>query len=420
MDGTTGRHTSKRSMLGFVAGNILYQGLSWLVVLLLARYRGTVVVGQYALGLAITTPIFLFAHLQLRILLITESLSLSDLHSLWKLRTAALLLASIASVAVSLYLAEPDTLPVLLTVICTRVAEGLSDLCHAVFQRLDRLTWVTVSLVVRGGVVTVLLLISLATVAAYVVDILAVAFGTLIVLISVDLVLYRSLRLDSRLPASPTPYRTIVQQGASLGGVSLLTNFGTNIPRYFLYRSGGDHLLGVFSLLYYFAVAAGMIADIMGHALQRSFTRRFQAGLHPIRKRHLLVLLAASASVGAALYAAGYYFGPAFMRTTYNIALDQGREAAGLILLTSALLATARILRYPMNSMGLFRAQLHIAAAALAISGGTALATVWRSPLHGAALSLAALVSVELLLNSATLLAINRSRPPAPGEPLPV
>src|SRR5579863_8959001 len=53
-------------------GNILYSGCQWGIVLVLAKLGSTRQVGEYALGLAVSAPILLFANFQLRSLLASD------------------------------------------------------------------------------------------------------------------------------------------------------------------------------------------------------------------------------------------------------------------------------------------------------------------------------------------------------------
>src|SRR4051794_18409006 len=55
-----------------LAGNVAYAGAQWAVVIILAKWGTTEIVGEYALGLAIAGPVLMFANLQLRMVLVTD------------------------------------------------------------------------------------------------------------------------------------------------------------------------------------------------------------------------------------------------------------------------------------------------------------------------------------------------------------
>src|SRR5271157_5932336 len=48
------------------AGNVVYSRSQWGMLMVLAKLGSPEMVGQFALGLAVTTPIIMFANLQLR------------------------------------------------------------------------------------------------------------------------------------------------------------------------------------------------------------------------------------------------------------------------------------------------------------------------------------------------------------------
>jgi len=55
-----------------LAGNIVYSACQWAIVVALAKLGSPEQVGEYALGMAISAPIVLFASLQLRALLASD------------------------------------------------------------------------------------------------------------------------------------------------------------------------------------------------------------------------------------------------------------------------------------------------------------------------------------------------------------
>ena len=54
-------------------GNIVFSGCNWALILVIAKFGTPRMVGQYAIGQAVTGPIIVFAQLQLRYLLVSDS-----------------------------------------------------------------------------------------------------------------------------------------------------------------------------------------------------------------------------------------------------------------------------------------------------------------------------------------------------------
>src|SRR6185295_8792824 len=55
-----------------LSGNVLYSACQWGIVLILAKLGSPEQVGEYALGLAVSAPIIVFANFQLRVLLASD------------------------------------------------------------------------------------------------------------------------------------------------------------------------------------------------------------------------------------------------------------------------------------------------------------------------------------------------------------
>src|ERR1035441_5049952 len=62
----------RRNFAAVFAGNAVFAAAQWATLSLVARLGGTEMLGQYALAVAIVSPVALFAHLNLRAVLATD------------------------------------------------------------------------------------------------------------------------------------------------------------------------------------------------------------------------------------------------------------------------------------------------------------------------------------------------------------
>src|SRR5438552_2838114 len=62
----------RRDFAWVLSGNLLYSACQWGIVVALAKLGSPKQVGEYALGLAVSAPIMLFANLQLRALMASD------------------------------------------------------------------------------------------------------------------------------------------------------------------------------------------------------------------------------------------------------------------------------------------------------------------------------------------------------------
>src|SRR5579875_2135561 len=83
------------------AGNAVYAASQWGMVSVLAKLGTPELVGQYALGVAVTTPILMLAQLNLRSVIATDVRREHQFRDYRDLRAASLLLALAAIAALS-------------------------------------------------------------------------------------------------------------------------------------------------------------------------------------------------------------------------------------------------------------------------------------------------------------------------------
>src|ERR1051325_11414947 len=66
---TAGRHSARINVWSCVqwtvVGSVVYSACQWAILIVLAKLGSPEAVGQFALGLAVTAPVMLFANLQL-------------------------------------------------------------------------------------------------------------------------------------------------------------------------------------------------------------------------------------------------------------------------------------------------------------------------------------------------------------------
>src|SRR5258706_6402089 len=101
----TGSHFNKPLRTDFtwvVSGNVLYSACQWGVVVALAKLGNPEQVGEYALGLAVSAPVILFANLQLRMLVASDVADRFGFgqYLTFRLVSLATALAAVAAVAV--------------------------------------------------------------------------------------------------------------------------------------------------------------------------------------------------------------------------------------------------------------------------------------------------------------------------------
>ncbi|HSL70768.1 MAG TPA: oligosaccharide flippase family protein, partial [Longimicrobiales bacterium] len=134
-----------------LAGNIIYSACQWGLLVALARLGSTEMVGQFALGLAVSGPIMLLTSLQLRAVQATDAAGSNHFSEYLALRlvTSAVALGVIACAALMVG-DSPAAALVILLVGSTKVMDSISDVYRGLMQQSERMDRVAVSMGLRG------------------------------------------------------------------------------------------------------------------------------------------------------------------------------------------------------------------------------------------------------------------------------
>ena len=143
--------TFSRTFLWALAGTVAAGLAGWGLLVLLAKLGSPGMVGQYALGMALVTPLALMADLHLRAVLATDVRGQFPFCDYLGLRLAGALLVLAVVAAVVPVLGHPkDTSLVIVAVAAARGLDSLSDLLHGLFQQRERMDLMAVAQLLRG------------------------------------------------------------------------------------------------------------------------------------------------------------------------------------------------------------------------------------------------------------------------------
>src|SRR5690606_29728091 len=133
------------------AGNMVNAVAWFLMTAVLARLGSPEHVGQFALGLATTAPIFMFATLRLRDVQATDTEQeylFGDYFGLRLITTLLAVLTVAAIVLVSNF--QRETALVILATAGSKASEAISDAFYGLFMQQERLDRIAKSLMIKG------------------------------------------------------------------------------------------------------------------------------------------------------------------------------------------------------------------------------------------------------------------------------
>ena len=284
-------------------GNVVYAACQWGMISVLAKLGSAAIVGRFALGLAITAPVFMFTNLQLRAVQATDARSKFAFADYFTLRVLGSLIGmgAVCLVVVSGRY-DWNTSAVIVLVGVSKTLESLGDVVAGLLQKVERLKRVSISLMLRGG----FSLPAFAAVFWWSRSLLAACTALvavwLLVFTMYDVPQARFVLQKDEGFLAPRWHqlKQLALVSAPLGIVMTMISLNVNIPRYVLERALGQAKLGIFASVAYLLVAISLVINALGQAvssrLSRMFAegelRRFRSLLHKLVGFAVLVLLA--------------------------------------------------------------------------------------------------------------------------------
>jgi O-antigen/teichoic acid export membrane protein len=374
-----------------LVGNVVYALCQWAMISGLAKLGTTAAVGQFALALAITAPVFMLTNLQLRGVQATDAKSLFEFGDYFTLRiigTCFALAVVVLILGISKY-GRTTSLVVILVAIAKAV-ESLSDVVAGLLQRYERLDQIAIAMMLKGGFSAMLFTAAYALWRSVEAASLCLCVTWLLVFLGYDLQLARRLLKRKRSFVTQDRRRLLdlARSAAPLGIVMALSSLNGNIPRYVVQRYRGTGELGIFAALAYLVVVVGLIANALGQSAVVRLSRSFAEG----RTREFTRLLRRMSFIGLGVAGGGVLlailFGRAALTLIYGPVYATHVSLLILLIVTSGVTAVAAFLGFGMTAARQFKAQVPIIVATVATCAVLALILTPRWGLIGSGLAI--------------------------------
>jgi O-antigen/teichoic acid export membrane protein len=399
----------RRNFSWTFAGNVVYAAAQWGILVLLAKLGSPEMVGQFALGLAITAPVILFANLQLRSVQATDArrdYTFADYLGLRLLTTLAAYAVIVAIVLIAGY--GQETALVILFIGAAKAFEAISDIFFGLLQQHERMDRIAKSLMIEGP-------LTLAVMGLILYGTRSVAWATLgmAVVWALQLALYdlRSglliLGAGAWQRALPRFRMDILRRLAwlalPLGFVMLLISLNTNIPRYVIERYLGKEQLGIFAAMAYLMVAGTTVVFALGQSASPRLSQYYSDQNYGAYWRLLRRLLMLGAGLGGVGIVITLLFGQEILTIFYGETYGLHTDILTLIVLASSIGYCASFLGYGMTAARYFRAQMPVFAVVVATTTVMSFMLIPRLGLAGAALTMIVAALVQFVLSFAIL-----------------
>jgi O-antigen/teichoic acid export membrane protein len=367
------------------------------MLVVLTKIGSPEMVGQFALGLAITVPIMSFATLKTRLVQATDAKReylFGDYLGLRLITTAMALLVIVGIVLVSGY--RRETALVILAVGIAKSLESISDVFYGLLQQRDRMDRVSKSKMIRGPLSLLALGAGVYLTGSVLWGVVGLAVAWALVLVGYDI---RSGAL--MLTPTPQPGETVLEDDQKavlrphwemrtlanlawlalpLGIVVTLDSLRTNIPRYFIDWHLGEYELGLFAPMAYLKQVGNIVIIALGLSVCSRLARYYAARKSLAFRTLLLRLVGIGVLLGGAGVVVTLVAGREILTLLYRPEYAEHYDVFVMLMVAAGIDYVATSLDYGMTAARYFRVQIPLFAA---VTGSTALACLWLIPSDG-------------------------------------
>jgi O-antigen/teichoic acid export membrane protein len=387
-------------------GNLTYALCQWGMTVIFAKIGSPEMVGQFALGLAITAPIILFAGLALRPVQATDARRIYQFGDYLGLRLVTTFFAVIVIAGIvwkGNYNGEARW--TILFIGLAKGFEAISDIFYGLFQQHERMDRIAKSMMIKGPLSLAALTLAVMTTHRVGAGAFALAIAWLVVLVLYDIqngarILSGDRRIELIPKWHPPTLLRLTRLAFPLGLTLMLISLNSNIPRYFIEHYWGPRELGFFAAVAYLMIAGTTVVNALGQSASPRLAKYYALG----NKQQFSFLLLRLIGMGLALGVAGILIsliaGRIILALIYRPEYAHFNHVLVWVMAAAALSYVASFLGYAMTAAHYFAIQPGIlGAAALANALSCVILVPSYGPL-GAAWALGVANGLQVLLSS--------------------
>ena len=355
-----------------LVGNVVYAGCSWAMLVVLAKLGTPVIVGQFALGLAVTSPVIAFACLQLRAIQATDARReylFRDYFGLRLIMIGIALVVICGIVLVSLY--DLELAMTILVIGLGKAVDAISDVIYGALQQHEKMDRIAVSLVLKGILSLALLALGMVLTHSVLWASVGWAIASVIVVIAYDLrsglVAIRHHNNDRIVPRfRPQLLRKISWLALPLGITMLLISLNSSIPRYFIQRYVGAAQLGIFAAMAYLIIVGNTFISALGETASPRLAKQYAKGDRKAFQRLLTGLVAIGVGVSAAGVCVAFLAGRPLLALLYGSEYAEQCNILVWLIVAAGISYVGQFVGYSLTAARFFKLQPIILAISVA------------------------------------------------------
>ena len=337
-----------------VGGNFIFAFSQWVILIFFARMTNQENLGQYALALAIVTPIFAVGNLQLRPLYILDvnSEQKYTYTHFYYLRLICSFIALAGCLVVGLFFNV--SILVLLLVGLLKFFESYSDIIYAYYNAHDQTQLISKSLFLKGTLSVLAVAVGLYLFDFYTALILFL-FVYLVVWLVIDNLYIQKTQEIKKMSLDLEIMKSAIPMGISLGIVTLQSN----IPRLFLDQYASIEAVGIFTVLSYFIIVGSIFINSICQYLSPRLTHAWNHNRAYFKKLLSMALLVAG-GLGLIAIFLSYFIGEFVLNLVYGAEYIAYTDAFVLTMVAGFILYLATVLGYTLTAIGFIKQQVYL------------------------------------------------------------
>ena len=337
-----------------VGGNFVFAFSQWVILIFFARMTNQENLGQYALALAIVTPIFAVGNLQLRPLYILDvnSEQKYTYTHFYYLRLICSFIALACCLVLGLFFNV--SILVLLLVGLLKFFESYSDIIYAYYNAHDQTQLISKSLFLKGTLSVLAVAVALYLFDFYTALILFLIVY-LVVWLFIDNLYIQKTQEIKKMSLDLGIMKSAIPMGISLGIVTLQSN----IPRLFLDQYASIEAVGIFTVLSYFIIVGSIFINSICQYLSPRLTHAWNHNRAYFKKLLSMALLIAG-GLGLIAIFLSYFMGEFVLNLVYGAEYVAYTDAFVLTMVAGFILYLATVLGYTLTAIGFIKQQVYL------------------------------------------------------------
>jgi len=383
----------RKNFLWVLLGNFIYGGAQWGIVILLAQLGSPAVVGRFALGLAVCSPIFMFTNLRLREIIATDARREYSFPEYLGLRLTGSSLAFLCIAVIAVIFGYDSAQIIIIMMIAgAKYIESISDVIYGYSFLKERMDMPAKSMIIKGALSLMAVSVLFILTRSLVVSLLGLGAAWIIVLVFYDIPSFRdapNLLEEKVRGGSPSRFRpdfsliklrSILLLALPLGVYQLLYTLQTNLPRYVIEWERGENELGIFAAIAYFPIVGARIVNALGRAINPRLAKNIMLGNLKAHTHLFWRYMLISLLVGLIGVIGVYILGREILNLVYGNEYAGHTELFMLIMVVAAIEYICLTLTFNLISTRRFVVLIPV----FVISNLTVLlASFWLIPRHG-------------------------------------